>query len=189
MVTGDLAKIVALAIQQAAINGTGASNQPSGILTQVTPSVVGGTNGAAPSWANIIALETAVAVANADVSTMGYLTNAKVRGKLKGAEKFPGTNGQPVYADGNLPLNGYAGYITNAVPSNLTKGTSSGVCSALIFGNFSDLIVGLWGATDILVDPYTGGAAGTVRVRVMQDCDVAVRNVESFSTMVDALTV
>lgn len=189
MVTGDLAKIVAIAMQQAAINGTGASNQPSGILTQVTPSVVGGINGAAPSWANIVALETAVAVANADVSTMGYLTNAKVRGKLKGTEKFPGTNGQPVYADGNLPLNGYAGYITNAVPSNLTKGTSSGVCSALIFGNFSDLIVGLWGATDILVDPYTGGAAGTVRVRVMQDCDVAVRNVESFATMADALTV
>lgn len=188
MVTGDLAKVVGLAIQQAAINGSGASNQPSGILTQVTPGVVGGTNGAAPTWAHVIALETAVAISNADIGSLGYLTNAKVRGKLKGTEKFATTNGAPVWADGTTPLNGYAGYVTNAVPSNLTKGTASGVASALIFGNFADLLIGLWGATDIQVDPYTGGAAGTVRVRVLQDCDIALRNVESFATMVDALT-
>lgn len=188
MVTTDLATIIGLELQRAAINGSGASNQPSGILTQVTPGVVGGTNGLAPTWAHMVALETAIAVANADVGTMGYLTNAKVRGKLKTTEKFATTNGQPVWESGNMPLNGYAGHVTNAVPSNLTKGSSSGVCSAIIMGNFADLIIGLWGATDIQVDPYTGGAAGTVRVRVLQDADIAIRNVESFATMVDALT-
>ena len=132
-------------------------------------------------------LETDVATSNADVGTLGYLTNAKVRGKLKVTEKFSSTNGQPIWTDGNTPLNGYAAYVTNAVPSNLTKGSSS-VASAIIFGNFADLMIGLWGATDILVDPYTGGAAGTVRVRVLQSCDIALRNTESFATMEDALT-
>jgi HK97 family phage major capsid protein len=188
MVTRDLATIVGLGIQQAAINGSGSSNQPSGILTQVTPGTVGGTNGAAPSWANIVGLETNVSVANAAVGTLGYLTNAKVRGKLKVTEQFATTNGKPVWAEGTTPLNGYGAYVTNAVPANLTKGTASGVCSAIIFGNFADLIVGMWGATDILVDPYTGGAAGTVRVRVLQSCDIALRHVESFDSMVDALT-
>jgi hypothetical protein len=78
--------------------------------------------------------------------------------------------------------------VTNAVPSNLVKGTSGAVCSALIFGNFADLLIGMWGSLDIMVDPYTGGTAGTVRVIALQDVDVAIRNVESFATMVDALT-
>ena len=188
MVQNDLAAILGLAIQQAAISGTGASNQPTGILTAVSSTVVGGTNGLAPTWQNIIDLETGVAQANADVGSMAYLTNAKVRGRLKTVQKFSGTNGMPVWDGGNNPVNGYNAAVTNAVPSNLTKGTSSGVCSAIIFGNFADLVIGLWGATDIIIDPYTGSTAGTLRTVVLQDVDVALRNVESFTTMVDALT-
>lgn len=187
MVTTDLATIVGLGIQAAAINGSGSSNEPLGILPAITASQIGGTNGAAPSWANIVGLETDVATNNADVGTMGYLTNAKVRGKLKTTEKFATTNGQPIWDATTTPLNGYAAHVTNAVPSNLVKGNSS-VASAIIFGDFSSLVIGLWGATDILVDPYTGGAAGTVRVRVLQSCDVALRHLESFATMEDALT-
>lgn len=188
MVQGDLAAILGLAIQAAAINGTGASNQPSGILTQVTSTIIGGTNGLAPTWQNMIDHETGVAASNADVGSMAYLTNAKVRGKLKSTQKFSGTNGMPIWDAGDTPINGYRAAITNAVPSNLTKGTSSGVCSAIIFGNFSDLIIGMWGGLDVLVDPYTGSTAGTLRTVVLQDVDIALRNVESFTTMVDALT-
>ena len=186
-VTRDLATIVGLAIQQAAINGPGSGNAPTGILTAVTASQIGDTNGKAATWANIVGLEADVAANNADVGTLAYLTNAKVRGKLKVTEKFATSNGSPIWTDGALPLNGYAGHVTNAVPSNLTKGNQS-LSSAIIFGDFASLLIGLWGATDILVDPYTGGAAGTVRVRVLQSCDVALRHVESFATMVDALT-
>ncbi len=190
MVQQDLATVLGLAIQQAAINGTGASNQPTGILTTAgIGDVAGGTNGLAPTWAHVVALETAIASANADVGTMAYLTNAKVRGKLKGTEKFSAGTGAPVWADGNTPLNGYRAAVTNAVPSNLTKGTSSGVCSAILFGNFADLMIGMWGGLDLTVDPYSGSTAGTVRVVALQDVDVAVRNVESFAAMKDALTV
>ena len=189
MVNQDLATVLGLAIQQAAISGTGASNQPSGLLTLVTPSVIGGVNGLSPTWAHIVALETNVAVGNADIGTLGYLTNTKVRGKLKTTEKFGGSNGQPVYADGATPLNGYMAGITNAVPSNLVKGSSGATASAILFGNFADLVIGMWGGLDLMVDPYTGSTAGTVRVVALQDVDVAVRNVESFATMVDALTV
>lgn len=188
LVMNDLATVLGLAVQQAAINGTGASGQPSGLLTLITPTVVGGANGSAATWQNIIDLETSVAVANADVGSMAYLTNAKVRGKLKSTQKFAGTNGQPVYADGDTPLNGYRAAITNAVPSNLTKGTASGVCSAILMGNFADLMIGMWGSTELLRDPYSGSTAGTVRIVSLQDVDVALRNVESFATMVDVLT-
>ena len=187
MVQNDLATILGLAIQQAAINGSGASNQPSGILTRVTTSVIGGINGAAPTWANMVQLESDVAVANADIGTLGYLTNARMRGRLKSTSKVSGQNGF-VWEQGDTPVNGYRVGVTNAVPSNLVKGTSGAVCSAMIFGNFADLVIGMWGALDLMVDPYTGSAAGTVRVVALQDVDVQLRNVVSFATMVDALT-
>jgi HK97 family phage major capsid protein len=188
LVSSDLATVLGLAVQQAAINGPGTGNAPSGILTQVTSTVAGGTNGAVPTWANMVKLETDVAVQNADVGNMAYLTNAKVRGTLKGASKVSGQNGF-IWDQGDTPINGYRAAVSNAVPSNLTKGTANGVCSAIIFGNWSELMVGVWGnSLDMLVDPYTGGAAGTVRIVVLQDVDVAIRHVESFATMVDALT-
>jgi HK97 family phage major capsid protein/HK97 family phage prohead protease len=185
MVTQDLATILGLAIQQAAINGTGTANQPQGILNAITASVVGGTDGAAPTWAHIVELETDVAVANADVGTLGYLVNAQTRGKLKGTSKVSGQNGF-VWDGGDTPLNGYRTGVTNAVPSNLVKGGSGAVCSAIVFGNWADLVIGMWGTLDLMADPYTGSAAGTVRIRALQDVDVAIRHSESFATMVDA---
>ena len=185
----DLATTLALAIDLAGINGSGSSNQPRGILnTSGIGSVPGGTNGAAPTWEHIVALETAVAIDNAALGALGYLTNTKVRGKLKVTEKFSGTNGMPGWEAGDTPLNGYRAGVSNQVPSDLTKGTASGVCSAIIFGNFADLIMGMWGGLDLMIDPYTGSTSGTVRIVALQDVDVAVRHPESFAAMLDALT-
>jgi HK97 family phage major capsid protein len=188
-IRSDLATVLALAIDLAGINGSGASNQPTGVLnTAGIGDVAGGTNGLAPTWAHIVELETDVAVANADIGTLGYLTNAKVRGKAKTVEKASST-AQFLWADGNTPLNGYRAAVSNQVPSDLTKGSSSGVCSAILFGNWADLVIGMWGSLDLMVDPYTGSTSGTVRVVALQDVDVAVRHAQSFSAMKDALTV
>lgn len=193
-VRNDLATVLALAIDSAAINGTGASNQPTGILaTAGIGDVAGGTNGLAPTWAHIVELWSDLSVANADFGSLGILTNSKVHGKLMNtlkaagvagyiAENFPG-------ADGIANYGGVRAGISNQVPSNLTKGTSSGVCSALISGNWNDLLIGQWGTLDLMVDPYTGSTSGTVRVVALQDVDIAVRHAESFSAMKDALTV
>lgn len=187
-VRGDLATVLALAIDLASMHGSGSSNQPLGIAgTSGIGSVAGGTNGLAPAWSHLVSLETEVAIDNADINRLAYVTNAKVRGKLKQVEKATNT-GLFLWADGAQPINGYPAYISNQVSSTLTKGTSSGVCSAIFFGNWADLIIGLWGGLDILVDPYTGSTAGTVRVVALQDVDIAVRHPESFAAMLDALT-
>jgi HK97 family phage major capsid protein/HK97 family phage prohead protease len=185
-VRNDLATTLALEIDRAAINGSGSSNQPTGILNvSGIGSVVGGTNGAAPDWADIVDLESAVAVDNADVGTLGYLTNSAVRGKLLQTEKASST-GQFIWTDNNT-LRGYKAAVSNQVPSTLTKGSSS-VCSAIIFGNWNDLLIGTWGGIDINIDTSTGSASGTVRVVALQDVDVAVRHAESFAAMQDATT-
>lgn len=186
-VTKDLATTLGQMIQQAAIAGTGASNQPTGILnTAGIGSVAGGTNGAVVTWANIVDLESAVANVNADIGKMQYLTNTKQRGVLKKTLKTsPST--EFMWRGGATPVNEYGCAITNDVPSNLVKGASGAVCSGIIFGNFEDLIIGMWGGIDILVDPYTTSATGAVRFRALQDVDVAVRHPESFAAMKDAL--
>lgn len=190
-VRADLTNVLALAIDLASLHGSGSSNQPTGIAsTSGIGSVAGGTNGLAPTWGNIIDLETEVAIDNADIGRLAYMTNAKVRGKLKQTAKVSSTDSMMVWDSQSpaTPLNGYGAWVTNQVSSALTKGTSSGVCSAIFFGNWADLFIGMWGVLDILVDPYTGGTSGTVRVIALEDVDIAVRHAQSFAAMLDALT-
>lgn len=182
----DLATTLALEVDRACINGSGSSNEPYGILnTTGIGDVAGGTNGAAPTWAHVVNLESALANANAAINRLFYITNSKVRGKLKQTEKASST-AQFVW-DGT-DVNGYQALVTNQVPSTLTKGSAIAVCSAIIFANLADLIVGLWGGLDLMVDPYTGSTSGTVRVVALQDLDIAVRHALSFAAMKDALT-
>ena len=192
-VRNDLATVLALELDRAAIAGTGLSNQPTGILaTSGIGDVAGGTNGLAPTWAHIVELWSDLAVANADFGSLGILTNAKVIGKLMGTLKATGVAGYIIEnfpgADGFTSAAGLRVGASNQVPSNLVKGTSGAVCSALISGNWNDLIIGQWGTLDLMVDPYSGSTSGTVRVVALQDADIAIRHPESFSAMKDALT-
>lgn len=184
----DIARTIALMIDLAAIAGSGASNQPRGVLnTSGIGSIAGGTNGADPTWDHIVGLETLVDNANAPANSQAYLTNTRVRGKLKRTQVFTGTNGERIWKGGEL--NDHPAWVSNQVPSNLTKGSASGVCSAILYGNWRDLLIGLWGGLDILFDPYTGATAGTKRLVALQDVDVNVRYPVSFAAMTDALTV
>lgn len=187
-VKGDLSTTLALAIDLAAIHGSGSSNQPTGIIaTSGIGSVALGTNGAAPDRDTLIDLETEVAIDNADLGTLAYMTNTKVRGKLKKTATDSGS-GLFVWDNTDTPTNGYRALVTNQVSSALTKGTSSGVCSAILFGNWADLILAFWGGLDIEVDPYSQSTTGAVRIVAFQSLDVAVRHPQSFAACLDALT-
>lgn len=193
-VKSDLAAINAIGLDYASINGSGASNQPRGILNvSGIGSEEGGTNGLAPTWANIVNLERLVAVANADLGALGYLSNPKVRGKLKQTQKVATYGNDFIWEKGAVPgygeMNGYKVGCTNQVPSNLTKGTSSGVCSAIIFGNWADLLIGEFGVLELIADPYAKKKQGLIEVTSFLMADIAVRHPESFAAMVDALTV
>lgn len=190
LVREDLINSQLLALESAAINGTGSSNQPTGILaTSGIGSVAIGTNGGAPTLASIISLETEVAQDNADFGNLYYLTNAKVRGKLKTVIKDSGS-GIYLWNDfnGATPINGYATMVTNMIPSNLTKGTSSGVCSAMLFGNWADLIIAQWGGLVLTVNPYTFDVNAQIRVVSHGFYDIGVRNAASFAAVVDYTT-
>ena len=179
-------------LEAACINGSGSSNQPTGILTALaavtnTPNIVAiGTNGGPITWAKVVALETKINAGNANRGKLGYLTNAKVIGDLKTIERA--SNTARFLLDDNGKLNGYPIDWTNLVPSNLTKGTTSSACSAMIFGNWEDLYIGHWGGVDIVVDPFTLAAQADVRfvLNSWDDCKVVENS--SFAAIVDLTT-
>lgn len=192
LVREDLAAAAAAAVDLAAINGSGASGEPLGILQTTGIGLVDiAANGGAPTWQHIVQLETEVAVDNADVGQLAYMTNARVRGKLKTTPKEAG-QATYIWADvqqepGVGMVNGYRAYTTNQVPANLTKGTGTGL-SAIIFGNWRDLLIGEWGALEVIVNPYSLDTTGKVRITVFKSVDVAVRHAESFAAIKDAAT-
>lgn len=186
----DLTAIIARGTDLAALNGSGSSNQPLGILqnTGITSSrtVAGGTNGLAPSWANLVAMSTVVSRGNAaDLGPMTYVGNADVRGTLATTAKIGSTF--PIFLLENDQVYGMPFLSTQQLPNNLTKGSGTGL-SPLILGVWNQLIMAYWSGVDILVDPYTGSSTGTVRVVALQDMDIQVRHNEAFSVMVDIIT-
>ena len=190
LIRQDFVALLAQKLDQVAING-GGSNEPSGILqTSGIGSVVIGSNGGAITLDKMLDLKQTVAVDNADLPSAGFLTNTKVENalsKLKDGNSAYLLNpygteiGQQQFAGRSL-------MISNNVPSNLTKGSSSGVCSAAIYGNFSDLLIGLFGTLELLVDPYTQFQSGGVGIRALQGVDVQVRHPESFGAILDITT-
>lgn len=152
-------------------------------LMSITPISLG-NNGAVLDWDKVVALETAVNVANANMGSVKYLTNASVVGKLKTTKKDAGSG--IFLLDGTSGLNGYDVARTNIIPSNLTKGSASGVCSAMVFGNFQDLYVGLWDG--LVFDVERQPKTDQVEVYVNAYWDVKVARNASFATYKDILT-
>lgn len=145
-----------------------------------------GTNGAAPTYAHMVALETQAAANNHEGAVLKHLTNPKVRGKLKLTEQFSGTSGVPVFKDSKI--NDYDAVITNLIPSNLVKGSSGSTCSAHIFGDFSYLYVGMWGGVGFKVDDLTLAANDQVRIIANMYWDVEVARAAAFTGYKDFTT-
>ena len=175
-------------LETACINGSGSSNQPTGILnTANIGSVAMGTNGDAITWAKVVELETKVNAQNANRGKLGYLTNAKVIGELKSKERYAANGIYMLDGNGRM-INGYPIEWTNLVPSNLTKGTTSSACSAMIFGNWEDLYIGHWGGIDLVVDPYTLADYADVRIVLNSWDDCVVVEPKSFAAIKDITT-
>ena len=192
LVRGDLASTIALEVDRVAIEGSGSGSEPTGILNTTGVGVVAiGTNGGALTWDHIVDLEGEVAVDNADEGALAYLTNSTVRKSLKKTTKVSADAGagfiwEPGNEAGFGRLNGYQAAVSNNVPADLTQGTGTNL-SAVIFGNFADLLIGQWSVLDIMVDPYTFSSTGTVRIVALQDVDLAVRHAQSFAAITDAI--
>jgi HK97 family phage major capsid protein len=190
LLRNDIINSFARKIDEVAIEG-GATNEPSGVLDNVSGNniIAIGTNGGALTYAKVVDMVEAVESDNAILNdgSVHFLGNPKVTANLRTTGKqASGVEGNFILGqDGNIL--GYNYLSSTLVPSDLSKGTGSNL-SALLFGDFSQLMLGFYSGVDVIVDPYTGSSAGTTRLAFFQDLDVALRHDESFSVIKDIVT-
>lgn len=159
---------LALTIDKAGYYGSGTASQPLGIANQTGINAVAFA-GTQPTFAELVEMETQIALDNADVSSMAYVGNAAFVGHAKTTLKFPGVNGSNTIWEQGGTVNGYRTERTNQI----TTGD-------VFMGNFADLLVAMWGGLELLVDPYSNSKKDRLRVVVFQDVDFALRRTQSF---------
>ena len=204
LVRTDLIDGINVAMDLGILNGSGSSGQPTGIMgTSGIGSVAIGTNGGAITMETLVNLETELTIDNVPVdrNTVSYITNAKVMGNLKKLRAGGSSSSDgPFLVNDNLlaigrgatpsVVNGYPVYVTNQVPSNLTKGSTSGTCSAVLIGDYSQAMVGLWGnGLEITVGEDSDDfSKALTSVRGIVSYDVAVRDPKAFAACLDVTT-
>lgn len=186
----NLRRKLATLMEIAFINGSGTNAaegilQTSGIGSVTT--IVGSAAPTALSLAEVIALETEVAVDNADIGQLSYLMAARLKGKLKGTAKVASSDSKTLIDDANPDmLNGYGYAVSNGVPTNLTSGSTSNL-TALIFGNFMDYYIAQWSGIELLVDPYSSSKNGLTDVNAAVYYDGHCVRPQSFAACSDAV--
>lgn len=166
MVRRDMIVGAALAIDYAGIQGSGVAGQPLGLINQTGINTAAISTNNAPTFAEVVSLETEIAADNALMGSLAYLTTPALRGALKTTQKDAGSG---MFVWENDEMNGYRAVSSTQVPSN-----------GLYFGNWIDLLMGFWGVLDLKPDESTKAASGGLVLRVFQDTDVAIRHPESF---------
>jgi len=166
LIRNDLAAAMAIAIDDAALEGSGSSGNPTGITNTTGINTVSLSSAAAPTFAEIVSMESSLSVDNALLGDLSYIVHPTNAGTLKTTEKASNT-AQFVLTNGEM--NGYPVVVSPQITAN-----------NYVFGNFNDLLVGMFGGLDLVVDPFTNSTSGTVRVVALQSVDVAVRHAVSF---------
>jgi len=175
-----------LAIDRAAIHGRGNNGEPTGIYA------ASGVNAkdfssAVPALATLMSMVSAISDKNADLGTMRWLTTPLMAAALRTSLEFPaaampqgGTLWQGPLALGTML--GYGAASSTQVSkvmsaSQPTGGTSHGI----VFGNWADMIIALFGALEFVIDPFTKKKKGIIEITTVQFADVLLRHGESFS--------
>lgn len=147
----------------------GSTTKPAGMFATV-PTIAG-----TPTYASIVDMETSLEEANVTGNKV-FIVHPKAKGVLKTTEKATGT--AKYLMEGN-EVEGYKVLVSNGIANGLQTGADE---SGVVFGNFSDYVIGQWGGIDLTVDPYTQAANGKVRLVINAYFDAKPRRTASFVT-------
>jgi HK97 family phage major capsid protein len=165
MLVAELGAAIAAAVDAAALAGSGASGQPTGILST---SGLGAFTGASLDLAALTNAQTDVCTGNAVVTedALGYCTTPAVAALLKARQRFTGSS--TALWEGTV----HKGIVEGAPAYSTTAMTTA----AMIFGDWSNLLILEWGVLEIMVDPFTQFSTGVTSMRALWQVDTAVRH-------------
>ena len=129
------------------------------------------------TWANIVAMETEIDVANALKGNLAYIMHPTLVGKAKTKVKDASGAGGFIFTEnGDGQLNGYKALRTNNIPKNLGESGEYGI----VFGNWGDFFIGQWGSMVIKTDPFSGMKNGMISLVVNSYWNMGAIRPESF---------
>lgn len=164
LIITDLIDGIGVAVDYALLAGPG-GNAPLGLLNDVgVPGLEYATTGI--TFGKLVDMLTKIGTYNADRGALAYLTGIIERGAAMQTLKFAGVGGTIWEND---RVNGHRAEATNQVPAD-----------TWIFGDFSQVICGMWGVLDLKPDTAKLAASDGLVLRAFQDIDVVNRRKESF---------
>ncbi|MHA6644536.1 phage major capsid protein [Mesorhizobium sp. A623] len=162
----DLGFVLAQALDSAAIKGGGV-NEPKGITNKLAQDATAETE------ITDIAADLIAALEIDDVTgTAAFLTNPKVMAAVR---KLKDTT------DRNISVADIFHQQAVVATNQVATITGTPDTNPIIFGHWSDLIVGYWSGVDILANPYSDANKGGLRLHAFLDADIAIRHDESFA--------
>lgn len=181
LVKDDLAIVHSLAIDRAGIHGKSASGEPTGIYQ--APDVISKAMGGQPDFAKIVDMVAQCGDKNALQGSLGFITTALLAGVLSAKPKIASAAAGFIW-EGPLSegiLAGYKAMSTAQISKTMTGSADTGGSEhGMIFGNWADMLIGMWGAMEFIVDPYAKKKQGLIEVTSFQMTDVLIRHGESF---------
>ena len=191
-ILNNMIQSMAVEFERAVINGAG-STEPTGILTQITQTVSLGTAGGAPTYPKLLELIQTVLSSDGRNVNRRFLTNPKVVSKLKNTTIDSGSGAMIMGYNGLFQsqmgvIDGYGVSVTANVPSNLAKSTTTGGLSAIVFGDFSQIVTGQFGGVELIVDPYTKARTGQISLTMNSFMDSTVLQPNALGDIVDMTT-
>lgn len=167
----------ALALDLAALHGQGTDKVPLGIWN--TPDVQFHPVGGVPDLEDVVTMPALIADKNADLGSLAWMTTPLMAGVLM---RTPVVAENPLMLWGGSfqqgVLGGFPARATNQVSKTLGAGSNE---HGLLFGNWADLMVGMWGNDlEIVVDVYSKAARGQILITSYSMADCAVLRPESF---------
>jgi HK97 family phage major capsid protein len=168
LVMGDFARVLGLAVDLAALEGPGTGGAPTGISATAG---IGSVTGTTLGLAGIIEFQTDVAAGNALSANSAYVTTPNVAALLMARQRFASTD-TPLWG-GNVLDGNVMGYRATT--------TTQVTAASMVFGDFSNVVIGEWGFLEIALNPYASFAAAITGIRAIQTVDVAIRQAAAFS--------
>lgn len=167
LIYSDLITGAALLIDKAAIAGTGANGQPTGILNTDGINAVTWTAADGITWDKVVEFQTKLAEDHALMNSPTWLLTPSFYQIMQTKSKDAGSGLFLMSENGQL-----AGYPV------LRKADDLG--SNILFADFSQLILGFWEFLELGLDTATKAASGGKIVRAWIDMDTVVRHAVSF---------
>lgn len=158
----------------ACINGAGGV-APTGLLSIVGVNASTQASAAAATWASVVELQALIEEDNATEQSLGYLLHPKLKAALKQIKKDAGS-GRFLYEEGLI--DGVQAIATSLVPILDASGTD---VFPLIYGDFSQMTIGQWGAVNVSINPYSADLADSVRLVLNTHADMQVANPKAFA--------